>query len=175
MAELSIRIKQLPKSLCLLKWLKIATYSINTFVFFLMCWLAYRFTLFSSPTKVNKEQFDDFFRRLGWIAGALYTMLSFSIIVTYIYLLKALKKQLSYSQMQEISRNLTCLFLVLVFSYTIRTVILIGQGEWHFIVKQKYIRLEFEFVAWPVLDFMAIIPNLVMHKRNFSENKPTTT
>ncbi len=59
------------------------------------------------------------------------------------------------------------MFGVLVTSYVVRTVFLYMQGHFTLVVKSMHWRTELEYVTWTLFDLMAIVPILMMHRKNF--------
>lgn len=42
-------------------------------------------------------------------------------------------------------------------------------------MRSNYLKVEIELVSWPVFDYLAITPNLILHYKNFSVKQPTET
>lgn len=59
----------------------------------------------------------------------------------------------------------------MVTSYILRTLFLYGEGNYRNIIKSSDLRLELQFVLWPIFDFLAIVPVLLMHHKNFKLQK----
>jgi hypothetical protein len=112
----------------------------------------------------------------GWISGTFYSLLMVGLVFNYILFNRALTKVLGESyQVSEVSREALILFAVMVTSYILRTLFLYGQGNYRTIIGSWNIRIELQLVLWPIFDFLAIGPVLLMHHKNFAIAKTGVT
>lgn len=173
MMELTLRLRQ--DSGQRLKRLKHAVWTTNGVLTILMLSFAFYF-VYPITYKVfkyhNADPYMQHFRRfmtiLGVTAGTLYSVLTVLMIVAYVLVYKQLQATLAgHNQMQEVSRNITTLFFITLVAYILRTLFLYGQGQYYRFIKSQFLRLELEMTVWSILDFMTIVPNLILHWRNF--------
>ena len=79
--------------------------------------------------------FKGFMVMMGGISGFFYSLLTILLIVSFYYLNRALKKRFQSEEMNQLSRAINTLFLVLVISFTLRTFFLFGEGHYETFVK----------------------------------------
>ena len=78
--------------------------------------------------------FDKFMTILGAVSGLFYCILTIGLIIAFISLNRAITKRYNENQIRSISKTINGLFCVLVISYSLRTVFLLGQGQYQYIV-----------------------------------------
>lgn len=114
----------------------------------------------------------EFMKLLGGIGGFFYALLTLTLILSFIKLNKSMKKRFLNVELINLSKSIHLLFLVLVVSFTLRTIFLLFEGHYQYFVYQEYWRLQLQLVLWPFFDFLALCPILVMHHKNFGTVRP---
>jgi len=108
-------------------------------------------------------------RKLGWVSGSYYTLLTVSLICSQCRLAKALKELIG--QESAIYKDIKSLFFILCFGYTARTIFFYGQGSYSEFVNSQLVRIELEYVLLAVFDSLILLPILLMHQKNFSNRE----
>ena len=85
--------------------------------------------------------FKDFMVMMGGIGGFFYSLLTIFLVISFYYLNRALKKRFQSEDMNQLSKAINSLFLVLVISFALRTIFLFGEGHYETLVKQEFWRL----------------------------------
>lgn len=67
---------------------------------------------------------------MGVMSGIFYSILTIMLIIAYYKLNKTLKKRFQSEEKEQFSRVINILFLVLVISFTLRTLFLFGEGHY---------------------------------------------
>ena len=116
--------------------------------------------------------FEEFMRLLGGIGGFFYALLTLTLILSFVKLNKSMRKRFLNAELRNLSKSINLLFLVLVVSFTLRTLFLLFEGRYQFIIHQQYWRLQLQLILWPFFDFLALCPILVMHHKNFGATRP---
>lgn len=88
--------------------------------------------------------FDDYMKMLGIISGVFYSALTVSLIGSYIGLNRSLKNKFKGDQVSQLSRSINLMFLLLVTSFTLRTIFLFIEGRYYLFIKQMFWRLELQ-------------------------------
>lgn len=104
----------------------------------------------------NLQPFDHYLRILAWISGTYYLVVAASWITQFIRFNIALRKVFEGTQIHPVSNFARWLFLVMVSGYTLPAIMRV-------VIRNDYLKVELELVSWPVFDFLAIIPNLLLH------------
>lgn len=78
--------------------------------------------------------FKTFMELMGGISGFYYSLLTVSLIASYYYLRKTLHKRFESHELTELSKVINTLFLVLVISFSLRTILLFGEGHYENLV-----------------------------------------
>jgi hypothetical protein len=86
-------------------------------------------------SQFSSMTFKGFMVMMGGISGFFYSLLTILLIVSFYYLNRALKKRFQSEEMNQLSRAINTLFLVLVISFTLRTFFLFGEGHYETFVK----------------------------------------
>jgi hypothetical protein len=111
--------------------------------------------------------FDRYLQILGIVSGVFYTVLTVGLIGSYIGLNRSLKRKFKSEQIRELSMSINLMFLLLVTSFTLRTIFLFFEGHYYLFVEQMFWRNELQQILWPCFDLMALCPILFMHQKNF--------
>ena len=72
---------------------------------------------------------------MGSISGIFYSVLTISLVASFVLLSRALKNRFQSEEMIQLSKSINFLFLVLVISFTLRTLFLFGEGHYEGLVK----------------------------------------
>lgn len=87
-------------------------------------------------------------------------------IVQFVRFNLALNRVFEGTKVNPVSNVARWLFFVMVMGYAVPTVIRI-------FVNSEYLKVELELVSWPIFDFLAITPNLILHLKSFGATPPT--
>lgn len=86
----------------------------------------------SSYTTITFKQFMEI---MGSISGIFYSVLTISLVASFVLLNRALKNRFQSEEMIQLSKAINFLFLVLVISFALRTLFLFGEGHYEGLVK----------------------------------------
>jgi len=100
MIELGFQVRKTDQLQKKVRVLRILVGSINFTAFCAMCWLSIQFMFVYhdfvkscvTPTTCDQVIFRSFMRKLGWVSGSYYTLLTVSLICSQYRLAKALKE-----------------------------------------------------------------------------------
>ena len=107
-----------------------------------------------------RENWKDFMDFFGSLTATYFCVLTLVLIVSFVILIRAMNK-FAHATMSTLKKSISYLFGLLVLSYTLRSVILLGEGHYGFV--QAFARQELQLFFWPTLDLMTLIPILLMH------------
>ena len=88
-------------------------------------------------------------------------MVAVSWITQFIRFNLALNRVYEGTQVHPVTNFARWLFMVMVSGYTLPAILRVA-------IRSQYLKVELELVSWPIFDFLAIIPNLLMHYQNFT-------
>ena len=73
-------------------------------------------------------------------------------------------------ELKDYKKSVTVLFLLFIVAYTLRAIYLFEEGKTT--EMSEFFRNELQFLFWPLIDSLSIIPVLIFHHTNFSSFKP---
>jgi hypothetical protein len=168
MAELAIRIRQLPSFESKIRTVRWSVFVVNSLAFITMMILAVGFMFYTNPENTTFSEFQNYLRIVGIVTAIFNLTLSIAMTVSYLALRRALKL---VSADASVGGNLTMLFFILLLSYLLRTVEALFNGNYDKFFPSFFRRQEYEMILWLCLDTMCIAPCLLLHKRNFKGGK----
>jgi hypothetical protein len=115
----------------------------------------------------DDSKWADFFSFFGEVTGFYVAVLLVVLLVSYYLMASALQKY-TIPSLKTYKKTVQILFFLLTTSYTLRAVLLFGQGHYYNFLNVFW-RDEGQFLIWPCIDALSIIPVLVFHHKNFSK------
>jgi hypothetical protein len=120
----------------------------------------------------NCDQFRKFMRVLGGFTGVIYTVVTLLLIASYVYLRKAMATK-AY-RLVDFSVDVNRLYFSLVAVFTVQTVYLYFQGDYHALIKNQVARVSLEIVCQGLFNCVIITTILMLHTKNFKRYLAST-